>query len=238
MDCREIPARVDVGRTAPDFNLPVVGREEHVSLADYRNRAALLLVLNRGFWCSFCRRYIVQLGRVRQPLQALGVETLVVVATDRDRVEFYAKHRPVAVLLAADPELVTHRTYGLPTPPMSPEFENLWAAMRLPLDQTAFNAVELSELAEVIPSAHGNPVAEVPLNDLRAAQGRLHPHELNESETHDRARYMTLSTGQFLIDEQGFVRRTWVQGVTQPPATLGNFPTQEQLLAAARSLTR
>ena len=45
------PVRIRVGERAPDFTLAVVGREEAVSLADYRGRTALLLVLNRGFWC-------------------------------------------------------------------------------------------------------------------------------------------------------------------------------------------
>lgn len=114
----------------------------------------------------------------------------------------------------------------------------MWAAMRLRLDQTAFNPAELAQLADAIPSAHGDSVSEVPLNDLRAAQARLYPHELSESETRDRTRYGTMSTGQFLVDQQGVVQWTKVQGVTQPPATLGNFATQDQLLTAARRLAR
>jgi peroxiredoxin len=236
MDNREIPVPARVGQPAPDFNLPVVGREGSVSLADYRERATLLLVLNRGFWCTFCRRYIAQLGGARQQLRALGVEVLVVVATDHERVEFYVKRRPVSVPLAADPDLATHRAYGMSVPPMLPEYEELWAAMRLRLDQTAFNPVELSQLADAVPSAHGDPVSEVPINDLRATQARLYPHELSESETRDRTRYGTMSTGQFLVDRQGVVQWNAVQWVTQPPATLGNFPTQEELLTAARRL--
>jgi len=230
--------RVDirVGERAPDFALPVVGREEAVSLADYRGRTALLLVLNRGFWCSFCRRYLVQLGGTRKELQGLGVEVLAVVPTDPERAEFYALRRPIPVPLAADPNLTTHRAYGLSMPPMSPEFERLWEAMRLRLDQTAFNPAELSQLAKAIPSAHGERAAEVPLNDLRAAQARLYPHDLSEKETQERARYMTLSTGQFLVDRQGLVHWMKVQSVTDAPATLGNFPREEELLTAARGL--
>jgi len=53
---------VRVGERAPDFTLPAAGRERSVSLADYRGRTAVVLALNRGFWGSFCRRYVVQLG--------------------------------------------------------------------------------------------------------------------------------------------------------------------------------
>jgi tetratricopeptide (TPR) repeat protein len=49
-----------------------------VSLADYRGKSPVLLAINRGLWCSFCRRYIVQLGGARDRLQQLGVETLAV----------------------------------------------------------------------------------------------------------------------------------------------------------------
>jgi len=51
-----------------------------------------------------------------------------------------------------------------------------------------------------------------------------------------RAKYMTLSTGQFLIDRKGLIHWMRVQGVTDPPATLGNFPRQEEFFTAARGL--
>ena len=115
-------------------------------------------------------------------------------------------------------------------------YERRWEAMRLRLDETAFNPAELSHLAGAIPSAQGDQAAAVPLNDLRAARARLYPHDLTEKETQERARYMTLSTGQFLVDRQGSIRWTKVQGVTDSPATLGNFPREEELLTAARGL--
>jgi hypothetical protein len=120
---------------------------------------------------------------------------------------------------------------------MTPEMEQTWAAMRLRLDQTAFSHAEAAELAAAVPSARGNPAADVPLNELRAAQAALYPHELSESETQDRVRYITQSTGQFLVDRQGVVRWSRVQGVTDLPATLGNFPNEAEILAAAHGLT-
>jgi peroxiredoxin len=62
-----------------------VNREGLVSLADYRGRSPLLLIINRGLWCSFCRRYIVQLASAWEKLRAVGVETLVIVATEVER---------------------------------------------------------------------------------------------------------------------------------------------------------
>ena len=42
--------RLRPGDTAPDFALPALHREGDVSLADYRGRASLLLVLLRGLY--------------------------------------------------------------------------------------------------------------------------------------------------------------------------------------------
>jgi peroxiredoxin len=47
------------GQVAPDFTLAAVEREGTVSLANYRGRSAVLLTINRGLWCSFCRRHIL-----------------------------------------------------------------------------------------------------------------------------------------------------------------------------------
>ena len=105
-----------VGTRAPDFSLPAVDRKETVSLADYRGRSPVLLALFIGLWCPFCRRQIAQMGATEGKLKALGVETLGVVATPAENARLYFKFRPTRVRLAADPELVTHRAYGLPKP--------------------------------------------------------------------------------------------------------------------------
>jgi len=114
-----------IGDPAPGFTLPAGDREGTVSLADYRGRSAVLLAINRGLWCAFCRRYIAQLGPVRARLRQLGVETLAIVAAEPERARLYVKHRAVGVPLALDPDLVVHRAYGLSMPPMTPEIEAL-----------------------------------------------------------------------------------------------------------------
>ena len=103
------------GEPAPDFTLPGVNREGIISLADYRGQRPLLLVLLRGLYCGFCRRLLVQLGTTREALRTLGVETLAVVATNLERARFYVRFRPTPVLLASDPDCVTHRAYGVPS---------------------------------------------------------------------------------------------------------------------------
>ena len=109
------------GEPAPNFSLPAVDGKETVSLADYRGRSPVLLALFIGLWCPFCRRQIAQMGATEGKLKALGVETLGVVATPAENARLYFKFRPTRVRLAADPELVTHRAYGLPKPAATPE---------------------------------------------------------------------------------------------------------------------
>src|SRR6266545_1440641 len=112
---------VTPGERAPDFTLPAVDREEMVSLADYRGRSPVFLALLIGLWCPFCRRQIAQMGTTEGKLKALGVESLGIVATPPENARLYFKIRPTRLRLASDPELSTHRAYGLPKPAPTPE---------------------------------------------------------------------------------------------------------------------
>jgi peroxiredoxin len=109
------------GEPAPDFVLPAVNQDGTVAPSDYRGRTPVLLAMMRGLYCAFCRRHIAQLGTTRQKLQPLGIEVLAIVATPPERARLYYRYRPVGVPLAADPDLVTHRAYGVPQPALTPE---------------------------------------------------------------------------------------------------------------------
>jgi peroxiredoxin len=113
MTTNERTSRVQPGELAPDFDLPAVQEEGTVSLADYRGRRAVFLALFVGLYCPFCRRSIARLGGLRDKLDATGVETLGVVATELDNARLYFKYRPSRLPLAADPEFSIHRAYGL-----------------------------------------------------------------------------------------------------------------------------
>src|SRR5213593_3794024 len=122
---------VEPGEAAPDFTLPAVDRNETVSLADYRGRSPVFLALLVGLWCPFCRRQLVQLGATEGKLKALGVESLAVVATPSENARLYFKFRPTRMRLASDPELSTHRAYGVPRPAVTPELMEALAATRI-----------------------------------------------------------------------------------------------------------
>jgi peroxiredoxin len=220
-----------IGDPAPGFTLPAAEREGTVSLDDYRGRSAVLLAINRGLWCAFCRRYIAQLGPVRARLRQLGVETLAIVAAEPERARLYVKHRAVGVPLALDPDLVVHRAYGLSMPPMTPEIEALWKRMRVRLDVAAVNPADLSELRQ---AAGGQD--EVPLVDFVGITRQLYPYETTQGEEQDRARNNALGTGQFLVDRDGVLRWARVQSTTQLPAAISNAPTEAARLAAAQAL--
>src|SRR5256885_12629581 len=122
---------IEPGEAAPDFTLPAVDRNETVSLADYRGRSPVFLALLVGLWCPFCRRQLVQLGATEGKLKALGVESLAVVATPPENARLYFKFRPTRMRLASDPELSTHRAYGVPRPAVTPELMEALASTRI-----------------------------------------------------------------------------------------------------------
>jgi peroxiredoxin len=224
----------------------MINEEGQVSLARYRGQS-VLLAINRGLWCSFCRRYTVQLGGARERLGRLGVDLLVIVASDLERARLYVQHRPIQVPLAADPERITHRAYGLPMPPMTAEIERIGRTLRVDLQQTAVTAADLAELrtaaraAEHVtetPNTTEGTAEQLPLWDFIHVQRRLYPYAMTEGEEQEWNRHRTLGTGQFLIDRDGVVRWAKVQGTRQAPAGLGNFASEAELVAAAQTLTR
>ncbi len=216
MTTLEWRAPVQPGEPAPDFTLPAVDRDGTVSLGDYRGKRPLLLAMFRGLWCAFCRRAIAQLGVTRQKLQAQGVETLGVVATTPENARLYFKYHPMNVPLAADPELITHRSFGLPKPAVTPD------------------------LMQALQTLRGNPTRELPeplpLVEAAATLDRLHGFEPSQTDRSDRKRQFSQLQGQFLLDRDGIVRWVNIECAKDGIASIGRFPTDEELVAAARAL--
>lgn len=207
------------GEPAPDFVLPAGNREGAVALADYRGKTPVLLAMMRGLYCAFCRRHIAQLGTTRQKLQALGVDVLAIAAMAPERLRLYYRFRPVGVPVAADPDLVTHRAYGVPQPALTPEITQAVASKYLELARDLhMPTTDQAEIRRVLGGRDGFEPVPAELKDRRDWSDR-HGAQL---------------TAQFLVDRDGIVRWVNIEGATEGLAGLEKFPTDDEFLAAAR----
>lgn len=203
-----------VGQQAPDFSVPAVLDDRIISLAEYRERAPLLLGLFRGVYCAFCRREIAQMAAVSEKLKPLGVESLAIVGTELDNARVYFKFRPMRLALGADPTLSTHRSYGVPRPEPTPEL--MQAAETVRINPTG-------ELA--------NPLSIPEAGD---ALNRLDGYQLTPTDAREMERTFTQVTGQFLIDRKGVIRWANIECANEGLSGLGKFPADDVLLTAAR----
>jgi hypothetical protein len=158
----------------------------------------------------------VQLGTTAEKLQQVGVETLAIVGSKAERARFYLRFRPVRHPVGADPDLITHRAYGVPRSAVTPE------------------------IMQAIHGAYGTLARElkieVPDDQARDAIGGLDGFEVTESEKAEFQRHQIQFTGQFLVDQDGIVRWSNVECAQEGLAGIDKFPTDEELLAAARAL--
>ena len=168
----------------------------------------------------------MQLGTTQEKLKALGVETMAVVNTPLARARLYFKYRPARLLLAADPEAATHRSFGVPAGVLvENESEASWAKGTVTMGQ--------------MQAALVNPTGELPTpQNVFVAMETLNQRdgfELSEIDQQIAATHGMQLGGHFLIDQDGIVR--WLQiEAAERIGDLGKFPSDEEILTAARSL--
>src|SRR5581483_3417835 len=206
---------VGAGEPAPDFTLPAVDGNGCVSLADYRGRSPLFLALFIGLWCPFCRRSIALMAQTEAKLKALGVETLGVVGTSPDNARLYFKFRPTRLRLGADPELSTHKAYGLPKPVPTQELMDALATTRINPNGAFPEPLPVMEAAQALSKADG--------------------YVENERDKAEMERQWPQLKGQFLIDRDGIVRWANIE-CAEGLTGLGKFPSEHEILAAARAV--
>jgi peroxiredoxin len=204
---------IHIGQRAPEFELPAADRDGVVSLAPYRGKARVLLALFRGLYCPFCRRQIAQLSHAADRLRAVGVETVGVVATAPERARLYFRLKPSRFPLGADPDLVTHRAYGLPVIERNDEAAEM-------VERAAQQLAR--ELHIEAPPGQGRAIVD-------AADGftRL------DSDAADRLRHQIQLIGQFLIDRDGAIR--WCR--VEDRSTYAVFPSIEEWVSLAERWT-
>lgn len=209
---------VRLGATAPHFAVPAVREDRLISLDDYKGSSPLLLGLFPGLYCPFCRRAIAKMADTSERLKPLGVESLAVVGTELENARLYFKYRPSNLTLGVDPHLMTHSTYGVPRPEPTPEMMQIVENLRIN---------PTGELPEPLPV----PAAAEALN-------RLDNYQPTDTDQREAQSTFTQMKGQFLIDLHGVVRWANIECGQEGLSGLGKFPTQEEIMIAARTVTR
>jgi len=114
----------------------------------------------------------------------MGVKTLGVVATDAERARLYFRFRRPRMPMGADPELATHRAYGLPNMPVPPE---MW------------DAVERAAVREL-------KLPESPPGGAYQQLARFDAYQVTTADNADFERHQAQLAGQFLVDARGASR--------------------------------
>lgn len=199
------------GDRAPDLALPSATDGGTVALAEHLERSPVLLALFRGLYCPFCRRQVVSLGLTAERLRAVGVGLVGVLAAPAEPARHYFRHRRPRYPLAADPELVSHRAFGVPQAPLTG-----------PVLEAATARVDgLAREAGLLVPPGGGWAALDREDGVRS-----------EDFAGDLERRQAQLVAQFFIDRGRVIR--WVNLETLE--TLGRFPSETELLSVAREI--
>lgn len=216
---------VRVGDVAPAFSLPAVHRGGTVGLDDYRGKTGLLVGMIRGIYCSYCRRQMAQLAEIADALRAVSVEILVVVTTPVERARVYTEFYPTTLPLASDPDMTTHKAFGLPRPEVISAGATDWPS-----------TVNPDDIEEVVPVYTANEIAEpVSLGEAVRRFDAKDGFKANEDDLREKEATWNQLSGLVLIDRHGIVR--WVD-VEAPGgfADWGHIASNPQIVAAAQRL--
>ena len=157
----------------------------------------------------------MSLGSTAEKLRAVGVETVGVVATAPDRARKYFDYRKPRYLVAADPDLASHKAYGVPSTAVT---EDIMKATVAKLDGLAREAG--------ISAPPGGGWAALDREDGIIAQDFAPDIERHQAQL----------TGQFLIDRDGVIRWSNIETEREGMEGLDRFPSDDELLAAVRAL--
>jgi peroxiredoxin len=218
------------GDCAPGFQLPAVNHDGVVSLDDYRGKCAVMVGLFKGLHCPFCRRHIARLAVANDKLAEQGIATVVIVNTQLERARQYFRYRPTRVELASDPEVQTHRAFGVSKVVILPDTADP-AELQWPRTTTFAQLMSVSI----------NPTGELPQKmGLMAAAELLNKQDgfqMTEVDQQMFAAHGTQFNSQFLIDANGVIRWSFVEA-QDGPDELCRMPGEDEIIAAAKAVTR
>lgn len=96
------------------------------------------------------------------------------------------------------------------------------------------------ELLQAVETLQVNPTGELPepmpVMEAAKALNRLHGFAPTATDREDSERQFPQLKGQFLVDRDGIVRWANIECAAEGLAGMGKFPTEETILAAARTL--
>lgn len=191
-----------VGEVVPDFTLVAANRPGSISIADYRGKAAVLLGIFRGLYCSFCRRQILLLGSAQHALRERGIEVLAIVATPAERAQMFLKHRPAPVPVLADPDAVVAAAFGVPRMIIGPAGSGPRAWPETTMEQVL--AVMVHDTDD--PSRPPRLASEIAAERRRKDGYEMLPADIEGTEKHG-----PQLTCHVLVDRGGVVRWTHVE---------------------------
>lgn len=157
----------------------------------------------------------MSLGSTAETLRAAGVEMIGVVGTAAARARRYFRYRRPRYPVAADPDLVSHRAFGVPRKGVTEEILRVIG-------------VKLEGLAREAGLA-------APPGDAWAALDREDGVRSDDFAS-DMERHQVQLTGQFLIDHRGVIRWSNIETERGGLEGMDVFPSDEELLAAVRAL--
>jgi len=157
----------------------------------------------------------VSLGLTAEKLRGAGVELVGVVATAADRARRYFRYRPPRYPVAADPDLVSHRAFGVP--------------------RTSFNEKLVEAVTGKLHGLAREGGLDVPPAGAWEALDREDGIDTREFQP-DLERHQAQLTAQFLIDRDGIVRWTNVECERDGLDGLDRFPSDDELLAVVRAV--
>ena len=158
----------------------------------------------------------MQLARLRAKLEALGITTVAIVNSLRERARLYFDYHPVDVLVLADPDRLSHAAFGVPT---------LNELHSLTWEQAMALRVNLPEL--------GGPRST---GEARDELNRLDGYVTTSQEEKVRAGSQGMAM-ILLIDRDAVIRWRWLEALRRPE-DVGTFPDSTELLAAANHVAR
>ena len=215
------------GDPAPNFALPAVNRDGDVSLADYRGKTPFLVALFRGLHCPFCRRQIARLSATQQALASEGVATLAVVNTPLERARLYFRYRPTRMVLAADPEVLTHHAFGLFEAKVLPDDAD-------PDEVHWPETTTIARFAEA--TTRSRPEVPEPMSAFAAMDVLNKEDAFAATEVDQRIAQLHgfQGSGHFLVDADGIIRWAFIEAPDRE-ADVCQFPGDDELVAAAHA---